>query len=192
MTTHRIGEEVRSRITEAALRLFSQQGYEHTSVVAIAQEAGLSRATIYRHFSGKREILIELLRTWLDVMEYIRRTGEPKGRSSWELLKAGGEEVIRALLAAPVLLNAELLFLRLSVIDPEARAGLAQAFEAARHAARDLAALSPEEADVELMGVLVVAVIEGLLIQHLVDPERIDPEELWPRLMDLCRSGSAS
>lgn len=189
MTTHPKTETTRAQITEAALRLFSQQGYEHTTIVGIAQEAGLSRATVYRHFSGKREILLELLRTWLDVMEYIRRTGEPKGSSPWDLLTEGGAQVIRALLAAPVLLNAELLFLRLAVIDRDAREGLARAFEAARHAARDLAALSPQDVDVELMGVLVVALLEGLLIQHLADPERIDPEVLWPRLMDLCRSG---
>ncbi|MFO8033550.1 MAG: TetR/AcrR family transcriptional regulator [Candidatus Bipolaricaulota bacterium] len=180
------GEQTRAGIMEAALRLFSHSGYEHVSVTAIAQEAGVSRATVYRHFRDKHAILLALLGMWLDLMEWIRRTGEPMGRSPWDLLSEGGAQVIRGMLSAPVLLHAEVLFLHMSLTDEAARKGLAEAFEDARQAARDLVSLSPEDADVELVSILAVALLEGLLIQYLADPEHIDPEELWPRLIALC------
>lgn len=190
MTTGGRGQKTRSSILEGALRLFSRHGYEQVSVTAIAREAGVSRATVYRHFQDKRAILLALLGTWLDLMEWIRRTGEPRGRSPWDLLNEGGAQAIRGVLSAPVLLHAEVLFLRMSISDEDARKGLAEAFEDARQAARDLVGMSPDPTDVELMAILAVALLEGLLVQYLADPERIDPEELWPRLLDLCsRSG---
>ncbi len=175
---------------EGALRLFSRHGFEQVSVTAIADEAGVSRATVYRHFKDKRSILLALLGTWLDLMEWIRRTGEPKGKSPWELLTEGGSQVIRGMLSAPVLLHAEVFFLHMSMTDDDARKGLAEAFEDARQAARDLVSLSPDTADVKLTSILAVALLEGLLVQYLADPENIDPEELWPRLVALC-SGTA-
>ncbi len=185
------GQQTRAAIMEGALRLFSRHGFEQVSVTAIADEAGVSRATVYRHFHDKRAILLALLGTWLDLMEWIRRTGEPRGKSPWDLLSEGGAQVIRGVLSAPVLLHAEVLFLHMSITDNDARKGLAEAFEDARQAARDLVSLSPDKPDVHLMSILAVALLEGLLVQYLADPEQIDPEELWPQLVALCSQAGA-
>ncbi|HAF71489.1 MAG: Transcriptional regulator, TetR family [Acetothermia bacterium 64_32] len=182
-----VKERTRKRILEAALRLFSAQGYERVSVTAIAREAGVSRTSFYRYFQDKRAVLLALLRTWHDLMEWIRRSGEPEGGSAWELLEAGGLGVIDALSATPVLLRAELLFLHLAAHDEEARRAVAETFRAARAAARDLVELSPDPVDADSLSVLAVALLEGLLIQYAVDPEAIDPAALWPRLLHLCQ-----
>jgi AcrR family transcriptional regulator len=47
----------RERLEDAALELFADHGYEATSVAQIAERAGLNRATFFRHFADKREIL---------------------------------------------------------------------------------------------------------------------------------------
>jgi len=191
VSTSKRKPNTRERILEAALHLFSARGYEATSVTAIAREAGVSRPSFYRYFKDKRDVLLALLRTWHDLMEWIRRSGEPEGRSAWELLEAGGLGVIDALLATPVLLRAELLFLHHATHDPEARKALAATFEAVRAAARDLVELSPEPVDADAASVFAVALLEGLLIQYAVDPEAIDPAALWPRLLRLCRGDLA-
>lgn len=49
--------DARERLEDAALQLFSTQGYEKTTVAQIAEHAGLNRATFFRHFADKREIL---------------------------------------------------------------------------------------------------------------------------------------
>jgi len=41
----------------AALDLFEERGYEHTSVIDIAQRTGLAKSTFFRHFPDKREVL---------------------------------------------------------------------------------------------------------------------------------------
>lgn len=47
----------RDRLTFAALELFVQQGYESTTVAEIAERAGLTKSTFFRHFADKREVL---------------------------------------------------------------------------------------------------------------------------------------
>jgi AcrR family transcriptional regulator len=49
--------DARDRLEEAALELFLENGYEQTTVAQIAERAGLNRATFFRHFSDKREVL---------------------------------------------------------------------------------------------------------------------------------------
>ncbi|MEU3646549.1 TetR family transcriptional regulator [Lentzea sp. NPDC034063] len=45
------------RLVRAALDLFDEQGYENTAVAQIAERAGLTKSTYFRHFRDKREVL---------------------------------------------------------------------------------------------------------------------------------------
>jgi AcrR family transcriptional regulator len=45
------------RLTKAALELFEEQGFENTSVVEIADRAGVTTRTFFRYFPDKREVL---------------------------------------------------------------------------------------------------------------------------------------
>lgn len=47
----------RGRLEEAALDLFAEHGYDQTTVAQIAERAGLTERTFYRHFADKREVL---------------------------------------------------------------------------------------------------------------------------------------
>ena len=47
----------RQRLVLAALDLFAERGYETTTVVEIAERAGLTKSTFFRHFPDKREVL---------------------------------------------------------------------------------------------------------------------------------------
>jgi AcrR family transcriptional regulator len=47
----------RERLETAALDLFVENGYEETTIAQIAARAGLNRATFFRHFADKREVL---------------------------------------------------------------------------------------------------------------------------------------
>lgn len=44
-------DETRLRITEAAVRLHTTVGPANTSIASIAEEAGVTRLTVYRHFA---------------------------------------------------------------------------------------------------------------------------------------------
>ncbi|WP_420000474.1 helix-turn-helix domain-containing protein [Streptomyces boninensis] len=47
----------RGRLEQAALELYSERGYDATTVKEIAQRAGLTERTFFRHFADKREVL---------------------------------------------------------------------------------------------------------------------------------------
>jgi AcrR family transcriptional regulator len=49
--------DARQRLVRAALDLFREQGYDNTTVVEIAERAGLTKSTFFRHFPDKREVL---------------------------------------------------------------------------------------------------------------------------------------
>lgn len=53
-------DRTRDAILEAALRLFAERGYIGTRVEDIALEAGISRATFYKHFAERDQILEHL------------------------------------------------------------------------------------------------------------------------------------
>ncbi|WP_405492880.1 TetR/AcrR family transcriptional regulator [Nocardia sp. NBC_00511] len=58
----------RSRLEQAALELYRDNGFEKTTVTEIAARAGLTERTFFRHFADKREVLFggaELLREYL-------------------------------------------------------------------------------------------------------------------------------
>ena len=45
------------RLQSAAIELFSERGYERTTVAEIAKRAGLTERTFYNHFADKRDVL---------------------------------------------------------------------------------------------------------------------------------------
>jgi AcrR family transcriptional regulator len=45
------------RLREAALQLYVDRGYEQTTVAEIADRAGVTSRTFFRHFADKREVL---------------------------------------------------------------------------------------------------------------------------------------
>jgi AcrR family transcriptional regulator len=50
----------RERILDIALELFSEQGYDKTSLRDIAERLGTTKAALYYHFERKEDILLEL------------------------------------------------------------------------------------------------------------------------------------
>jgi AcrR family transcriptional regulator len=47
----------RGRLQQAALKLYSDHGFEQTTVAEIARRAGVTERTFFRHFADKREVL---------------------------------------------------------------------------------------------------------------------------------------
>jgi len=53
----RDGALARERMRTAAIELYSQQGFEATTTAQIAERAGVTERTYFRHFADKREVL---------------------------------------------------------------------------------------------------------------------------------------
>ena len=47
----------RGRLEQAAMALYAERGFENTTVAEIADRAGLTERTFFRHYADKREVL---------------------------------------------------------------------------------------------------------------------------------------
>ena len=50
-------DQVRLRLQQAALKLYRERGYDHTTTAEIAALAGVTERTFFRHFPDKKEVL---------------------------------------------------------------------------------------------------------------------------------------
>ncbi len=56
----RSGAGARDRLERAALELYSERGYDQTTIADIAAKADVTQRTFFRHFTDKREVLFNL------------------------------------------------------------------------------------------------------------------------------------
>ncbi|MFC5220292.1 TetR/AcrR family transcriptional regulator [Streptomyces coerulescens] len=82
-------------ILDTAVRLFTEQGYEQTTIAQIAREAGISQRSLFRYFGTKEDLVCgdqdalgELLRQTVEQ--------QPADVSAWDALRAGFEVVLTA------------------------------------------------------------------------------------------------
>jgi AcrR family transcriptional regulator len=114
----------RERLLRSAQELIEEGGYGAASVAAIAERAGFAAGTLYRHFSSKEELFVELFRSVCDREVRAMRAAAEGTSSSVERLEVVmatfAERALRrprlawALLAEPVdpLVDAERLAYR--------------------------------------------------------------------------------
>jgi AcrR family transcriptional regulator len=62
-------EETRTKIMDAAIKLFSTRGYNKASVDNICEEAGISKGAFYHHFKSKQALFLALLDGWLQFID---------------------------------------------------------------------------------------------------------------------------
>ena len=55
----RDGTRARARLRQAALELYRERGYDETTTAQIAERAGVTERTYFRHFADKREVLFD-------------------------------------------------------------------------------------------------------------------------------------
>lgn len=77
----RIQRANRALILDAALRVFSADGYRGATVDRIAEAAGMSKPNLLYYFSGKdeiyREVLESTVKAWLEPFAAISADGDP-------------------------------------------------------------------------------------------------------------------
>ncbi|MFJ4294933.1 TetR/AcrR family transcriptional regulator [Curtobacterium sp. NPDC089689] len=87
----------RGRLLRAALDLFAEQGYDDTTAAQIAERAGLTKATLFRQFLDKREILFQGQAATVETVSRVVRDA-PADRTDVDVV----DDVLDALVAAHV------------------------------------------------------------------------------------------
>ncbi|MFJ8815807.1 TetR/AcrR family transcriptional regulator [Amycolatopsis thermoflava] len=102
----------REAILTAAGEILAERGYAGCSVSAVAEKAGVATGTVYRHFPGKAELVVELFRIVVNhevdaVRQAAERPGTPADRVA-AIVETFAERALKvprqayALLAEPV------------------------------------------------------------------------------------------
>jgi AcrR family transcriptional regulator len=80
-------DAVRARITEVALDLFAEHGFDQVTVDQIAAAAGMSGRTFHRYFPAKEDVVVGEPERW---GEFVRDTfaGRPADEPVWDSLLA--------------------------------------------------------------------------------------------------------
>ena len=68
-------EEKLEKVFNAATKRFGETGYSETTMESIAEEAGVSKGTLYYYFDSKEELFMELLLDWVKKFERFQKDG---------------------------------------------------------------------------------------------------------------------
>jgi AcrR family transcriptional regulator len=80
--------DAQGRMIRAAMELFAERGYERTTTGDIAERAGVTERTFFRHFPDKREVLFDASGT-LQKRVYDEVVAAPPGESPLDAALAG-------------------------------------------------------------------------------------------------------
>jgi len=76
--------DTRERILRVAAELFSEQGYDATSLRQLADRLGFTKAALYYHFQSKDEILEALVGPVLEMLdELVERLEQARSTEDW-------------------------------------------------------------------------------------------------------------
>jgi len=78
----------RGRLQEAALALYSERGFDQTTAAQIAERAGLTERTFFRHFADKREVLFSGM-SYLEEQIVAGVAGAPAAAGSLDAVDLG-------------------------------------------------------------------------------------------------------
>jgi AcrR family transcriptional regulator len=179
--------QVRRRIVEAALEVFSASGYHGTTMKDVAAKAGLTPKGLNHHFASKEDLLGAVLemRDENDAARHLPLSTEPAARL--EMILAVLKEDA---LTAPALIELHIL-LAAEATNPTHpthqsysaryelfREGLSDVFETAR-AKGDLRS----DMEPRALASILIAAMDGLQLQWLYDRDAVDVEALVRSLL---------
>lgn len=98
-----------SRVLAAARDLAEGGGYQAVTMQAVAERAGVSRATLYRYVASRDQLLVEVSVTWTEEVLAPLDDRPPRGRTAAARARAVLARVVDAAAAAPQLAEAVVL-----------------------------------------------------------------------------------
>ena len=176
------GEDTRTRILRSAVELMGREGPAHFTASALAREVGVSKATLFHHFSSFDEIPLAALEEVL--MDSMTRLGDDD-LPLRDYLEGMGREM-DAIAHNERFLNAYFVFFIKGIFDSRVRERLAEGgFELHRQVMASLSPrLSPDE-DTEAVARLAEVILDGMALHHLLMGDHDVLDRAWHRFIDL-------
>jgi AcrR family transcriptional regulator len=174
----------REALLEGAIRCLQERGYANTRARDIATAAGANLASIGYHFGSTEQLLAEALaesfKRWLT--EFAVALGRQPARSSGQLLAHAAEALRDSLEQHRGLAIAFLEALARAPRSEPLRQALADSYEQRRDAVTRMFDTGADEIG-ETEASILMAIFDGLLIQWLLDPQRMPDGRTLARAM---------
>ena len=184
-------EETRSRILEAAYRVFARQGYDAATVEEITDECGIAKGALYSHFDSKEELFRTIL------VEHVRRRAAetaaglephlPLRESILRIIETSWATCRTDPIWSPLFMEFWALAGRnewgreaVAALFDHCSAALGQFLSGAKRAG-----LIRSDLDVRRAARLMLAVNDGLVLQWQTQPDKVDPEEFLGPMADM-------
>ena len=177
----------RQKIIDAATALVMEQGVKGTSLADIANAAGISKGTLFYHFAAKDDLIYELTEQHFDgiTKANLKRAAQMQSVSLQEILQESLSSIVRAEDRGKL----NLYLLQEAVTETPALkdrfAGKYQEFQLMMGHFLDMVVpqINPDKAKV--LSRLLVAILDGLIIQWLLEPDAISVKEIAEILVPL-------
>lgn len=189
----------RTRLLEAAARVYARRGFNGATLEEVAAEAGFTKGAVYAHFGSKENLLLALMEEHLtrQVIEQVELFD--RERITWERPLAGSARWMEQLEADP---DPFRLFVELWIYaqrDERLRGRLAEGLQTLRvtfarfatTSARDVGLEALPEATEQFANVMLGLGI-GLPMLKLIDPDTVSPSLLGAVLSVLIRAVESS
>ena len=194
MTQAERTERSKAKIIEAANHFFAENGFHGTAMSDIAKEAGLTGPGLLHHFPNKEELLIAVLEQ-RDASDQDRLTNLFKETHSDRIF-----EILQSLVehnqARPEIVRLfTVLVTECIAHDHPGHSFFVQRYRNYRHKYLHLlreyqqAGFIRQDIPVEQLSILVMAVMDGLQIQWLLDPEEVDMVESFNTFVKIIEKG---
>ncbi len=167
----------RELLLDAARRCLEEKGYARTTARDLVAASGTNLASIGYHFGSKEALLNEAIATafveWTE--EVNRAVRETPADAPLVRLLEGWREMLSRTEANRPLIVANLEAMAQISRSPELRERMAAAYEECRARIAEVVRESlPDDGSVDADAVasFIIAVVDGITLQHMADPER--------------------
>jgi len=166
-------QRTRVQLMEAARELIRERGYEHTTLQAVAERAGMTSGAIYGNFKNRADLFMAMTDTyWAPIKPAIR-----PGSSFAEKMRALAEATIAAIPERETAAFGRLSGMAYALTHEEIRARVrevtAASFESGAAWLRTVADDGGLPMPAELLVVVIHSLTEGLLFQRFLTPELV-------------------
>lgn len=186
----------REEILSAAVHLFARQGFSATRIEDVAAEAAIAKGSVYLYFDNREALLAAAFERLTERSGRILAQAGPDQRPALERLAALVHSVVTMLADEPeltrVLVDLWAAGRHTGQGEP-VRLDMATVYREYRTVVAELLREAAEDGDVrrgcgDPEATVIVAAIEGCLIQWLMDPE-LDLADLADPITEVCLRG---
>ena len=171
-------DRTRSKLLEAARSLIREKGYEHATLEAIAERAGMTTGAIYGNFKNRDELLISLGETyWAPIKPHVQ-----PGSTFPEIMRALADATLAAIPDRSTAAVGRLTGLAYALTHEELRAKVVEITSQSYSFGEQWLRSVTNEDDLPMPAGQLVRVIhaltEGLVLLRLLTPELM-PDEVF-------------